>query len=76
MKSCPEEALLKALCTAGVAALTMGGLSLLSKAEAKETPLPWPYKKLDIEEVGAIAYEKWYGSFCCAAVASAIIPSP
>ncbi len=62
-----------AVCTAGVAALTMGGLSLLSKAEAKETPLPWPYKKLDIEEVGAIAYEKWYGSFCCAAVASAII---
>ena len=27
-----------------VAALAMGGLSLLSKAEAKETPLPWPYK--------------------------------
>lgn len=57
---------------AGIAAVS-GGLSLFSKAEAGMQALPWPYKKLDIEEVGNIVYENWYKGFCCYAVASGII---
>ena len=58
---------------AGIAAVS-GGLNLFSKAEAAgPQALPWPYKKLDIEEVGAITYEKWYEGYCCNAVASGII---
>ncbi|MBI4823510.1 MAG: C-GCAxxG-C-C family protein [Nitrospirae bacterium] len=57
----------------GTAIVSAGGLTLISKAEAKETPLPWPYKKLDPEEVGKIAYENWYKGFCCYSVASGII---
>lgn len=58
---------------AGIVALASGGLSLLSKAEAKETPLPWPYEKLDPEEVGKIAYDGWYKAFCSYGVATGLL---
>lgn len=59
---------------AGIAAVSAGGLNLLSRAEAKEkAKYPWGYKKLDPAEVGKIAYENWYKGFCCYAVASGLI---
>lgn len=58
---------------AGIAAVS-GGLNLFSKAEAKgPQALPWPYEKLDIEEVGEIAYDGWYKAFCSYGVASGIL---
>ena len=56
---------------AGIAAVS-GGLSLFSRAEAKGTPLPWPYEKLDPDEVAEIAYQDWYKMLCGAAVISGI----
>ncbi|MEW6107701.1 MAG: C-GCAxxG-C-C family protein [Nitrospirota bacterium] len=58
---------------AGAALLSTGVPKLISKAEAKETPLPWPYKKLDLDEVADITYNQWYKGFCCNAVASGIL---
>jgi hypothetical protein len=55
---------------AGVAALTAGGLGLLSKAEAaapKGATLPYPYKKFtaaEIKEAGNIAHAAWFKGFC------------
>jgi hypothetical protein len=58
---------------AGIAAVS-GGLSLFSKAEAKgPQTLPWPYEKLDTEEVARIAYDGWYKAFCSYGVASGIL---
>lgn len=57
---------------AGIAVVATGGLNLLSKAEAKETPLPWPYEKLDPNEVADLAYNEWYRLYCGAAVISSI----
>jgi len=57
----------------GIAIVSGGGMRFLSRAEAKETPLPWPYKKLDPAEVGEIAYNQWYKGFCANAVASGIL---
>jgi len=58
---------------AGVAAISSGGLDLLSKAEAKEKPIfPWRYKQLDLDRVGEIAYNKWYEVFCCQGVTSGL----
>jgi len=57
---------------AGIAVVSAGGLNLLSKADAKETPLPWPYKKLDPDEVAEITYHNWYKLLCGAAVISGI----
>lgn len=73
-KNLTRRDLLKgAVGAAGIAVLASGGLGLLSKAEAAAQALPWPYKKIDPEEAGAIAYENWYKGFCCYASASAII---
>jgi hypothetical protein len=68
---------------AGIAAVS-GGLSLFSKAEAKETPVvkpPWPWAKLDRKEVGEEGWKGWYGDFdkvgyytgCAYGVVSAIV---
>lgn len=58
----------------GTAALGAGGSALVpSRAEAKEAPLPWPYKKLNLEEVGEIAYNGWYSGLCMNAVLSGIM---
>ena len=57
---------------AGTALLTAGGLSLVPETQAK-APFPWPYKKLDFDEVARLAYENWYKNFCCYAVTSGIL---
>ena len=70
-----RELIKGAACTAGVAALTMGGLGFFSKADAKEGPTekwPWPYVKLDPEKTAEIAYEEWYRVFCGAGVINSI----
>lgn len=60
---------------AGIAVVSAGGLNLISKADAKETPMPWPYKKLNPEEVAEKAYNEWYRVYCGAAVISSIVNS-
>jgi hypothetical protein len=55
---------------AGIAALTAGGLGILSKVEAAKTSsatLPYPYKKFtaaEIKEAGNIAHAAWFKGFC------------
>lgn len=57
----------------GIAAVSAGGLDLLSKAEAKgAAKYPWGYKKVDPDKAAQIAYEKWYEGYCCYAVTSGI----
>jgi hypothetical protein len=59
----------------GMAALASGGMSLLTKAEAKGGPTekwPWPYVKLDPKKTAEIAYDEWYRVFCGAAVVSSV----
>ncbi|MBI5741499.1 MAG: C_GCAxxG_C_C family protein [Nitrospirae bacterium] len=62
-----------ALGAAGIALVSSGGQNLVSIAEAKETPLPWPYEKIDPEETAKIAYDGWYKAYCSYAVASGIL---
>ena len=60
---------------AGIAALTMGGMGLFSRAEAKggsTEKWPWPYKKLDPEKTAELAYNEWYRVFCGAAVINSV----
>ncbi|MGC2061789.1 MAG: C-GCAxxG-C-C family protein [Thermodesulfovibrionales bacterium] len=60
---------------AGIAALTMGGLGLFSKAEAKggsTEKWPWPYVKLDPDKTAELAYNEWYRVFCGAAVINSV----
>jgi hypothetical protein len=49
------------------------GTGLLSSAEARETPLPWPYEKIDPQEAARIAYDDFYKARCSYAVARAIM---
>jgi hypothetical protein len=57
---------------AGAALATAGGFSLASMASAKST-YPWPYKKINPQKAGEIAYKNWYKGFCCYASASGIL---
>lgn len=62
---------------AGIAALSSGGLGMLSNANAGVTPAaagtwPWPYEKLDPTETAEIAYNEWYRLFCGGAVISSV----
>jgi hypothetical protein len=57
---------------AGLAAVS-GGLGLVSKAAAGKAQFPWPYKKLDLDQVGDIAYNNWYKNYCCYAVTSGLL---
>jgi hypothetical protein len=57
---------------AGAAVLAAGGLGVLSGAQAK-TAFPWPYKKVNPQKAGEIAYKNWYKGFCCYASASGIL---
>jgi hypothetical protein len=58
----------------GTAALAVaGGPSVLPVAQAKESPTPWPYKKLDPAEVAAIAYERYPSGLCMNSVVAALI---
>jgi hypothetical protein len=58
----------------GTAALAVsgGGAGLLATAAARETKLPWPYKKLNPDEVGEITYDRWYTGLCTNAVLTGI----
>ncbi len=64
---------------AGIAVVSSGGLTLLSKAEAAKknaSELPWPYKKLnskEIKKVAEIAHDNWFKGFCTYAVLSGIV---
>ncbi|GAB4388933.1 MAG: hypothetical protein Kow0025_11210 [Thermodesulfovibrionales bacterium] len=55
------------LAAAGAALFSAGGLSLAAPALAK-TAQAFPYKKLDVEEVGRIAYENYFTRFCAGTV--------
>lgn len=57
----------------GTAALATGGAALAPRAEAKETPFPWPYRKLDPREVGELAYERFPTGLCANAVLTALV---
>jgi hypothetical protein len=57
---------------AGAAIATVGGLGLISGAQAKAA-YPWPYKKINPQKAGEIAYNNWYKKFCCYATASGIL---
>lgn len=64
-----------AVCSAGITALATGGLSLFTRAEAKDghtEKWPWPYVKLDPDKTAEIAYEEWYRVFCGAGVINSI----
>jgi hypothetical protein len=52
---------------AGAALLSAGGLSLARKALAV-TKQGFPYKKLDVDEMGRIAYENYFTKFCAGTV--------
>lgn len=54
-------------------ALSGSDIGLLSRAEARETPLPWPYEKIDPQEAAKIAYEGFYEALCCYGVARGIM---
>lgn len=57
----------------GTVALTAAPTSLVQVAQAKVTPTPWPYKKLDPQEVGETAYNQWYTGFCMNAALTGLI---
>jgi hypothetical protein len=61
------------LAVGSVALAAGGGPGLLASAQAKATPAPWPYKKLDPEEVGEITYGQWYSGFCMNAVLTGLL---
>lgn len=57
----------------GAAIVTAGASSLITPNKAFAAKFPWGYKKLDLQEVGEIAYNAWYGKFCCQSVVEGII---
>ncbi len=58
---------------AGAAVVSVGAQSLITPARATTASFPWGYKKLDLQEVGDIAYHAWYGKYCCQAVAEGLL---
>ncbi len=58
---------------AGAAIVSVGASGLISPSRAKAAQFPWEYKKLDLQEVGDIAYNAWYGKFCCQAVVEGLL---
>ena len=56
---------------AGAAVVSSGVTSFVSKAQASGTTL-YPYKKLDIAEVGQIAHETYFTKFCAETVLSGL----
>jgi hypothetical protein len=60
---------------AGLAAITAGEPSLITKTEANGGPTekwPWPYAKLSPEKTAEIAYNDWYRLYCGAAVINSV----
>lgn len=64
-----------ALTASAIAAVGIGrsGIGLPGQAEARTTPLPWPYQKIDPNEAAAIAYEGFHKDLCCYGVSRAIM---
>ena len=58
---------------AGAAIVTAGASQLVKSAHASAAKFPWGYKKLNLQEVGDIAYNAWYGKFCCQAVVEGVL---
>ena len=58
---------------AGAAIVSVGVSGLIKPGPVKAAQFPWGYKKLDLQEVGDIAYEAWYGKYCCQAVVEGIL---
>lgn len=56
----------------GAALISAGGLSLPGTALGKEEST-WPYRKLDLDEVGRIAYETYFTKFCAGTVARGLL---
>jgi len=56
-----------------MSAVSSSGIGLLSRADARETTLPWPYEKIDPQEVAKIAYESFYKDLCCYGVSRGIM---
>lgn len=57
---------------AGAAVISAGGLFTTERSFAK-SEMKYQYTKLDLNEVGQVAYDNWYKDFCSYAVASGII---
>lgn len=68
-----REALIGAGKIAAGATVVSAASSLILPSEAKAAKIPWGYKKLDLQHVGEIAYNAWYGKYCCQAVAEGIL---
>ena len=58
---------------AGAVIVSAGTSALITPAKAKTAQFPWGYKKLDLQEVGDIAYNAWYGKYCCQAVVEGLL---
>ena len=56
-----------------IGALSGSGIGLASQPEARSTPLPWPYEKIDPQEATKIAYEGFYEALCCYGVARGLV---
>ena len=68
-----EEAGKIATGAVGITVASSAGISLPSRAYAKNRKIPWGYKKLDPVRVGKIAYEGYYKDYCCYGVAKGIL---
>jgi hypothetical protein len=58
---------------AGAAIVSAGVSGLVLPERSRAAQFPWGYKKLDLQEVGDIAYNAWYGKYCCQAVVEGIL---
>jgi len=58
---------------AGAAIVSVGASGMIAPGNIKAAQFPWGYTRLDIQHVGDIAYNEWYKSFCCQAVATGIL---
>ena len=67
-----REVVFGGMLAAGAAAAGAPGFGLASRAEARETPLPWPYEKIDPRAAAKIAYEGFYEALCSYGVSRAI----
>ena len=49
---------------AGAAIVSVGASGLVTPGKTNAAQFPWGYTKLDVQEVGDIAYNEWYKKFC------------
>lgn len=58
---------------AGAAILTAGTLGGVKEAAAYKYSSEYKYKKLDVDEVGRIAYENYFKRWCCSTVVAGLV---